>query len=249
MRISPENIFRRLLSFEETPIHRLDPRSKLIFVLTVLTTSIILDKIGLLLILAILMLSLMQVAGILRKCRIPLLLFSGSSVLICFLIFAYTKNTNVTLQAAKTFIRMFSITKAGLILAFTTSPNNLSKSLEKMRMPRAIIFVITIAMRFFPVLFKEIKEIADSIRLKGLKLRRVYFKKPRFIFVPLAIRMMRLSDGLSAAAECRGFGILPQRTSLKEIRFRRFDALFLLAVAVSSAALLIFDKGQNLWTL
>jgi len=249
MRISPENTIRRLLSFEETPIHKLDPRSKLIFVLIVLTTGIILKKISLLLILAISVLLLMQIARILKKCWVLLLLFSGACAFFCYLIFVYTKDTNITLQAAKTFLRMFSITKAGLILAFTTSPNDLSKSLEKMRIPWAIIFVITITMRFFPILLKEIKQIMDSIKLKGLDFKKVYFKKPRFIFVPLTIRMIRLSDELAAAAECRGFGNFPQRTSLKEIRFHRFDGLFFLAVAISSLALLIFDKGGISWIL
>ena len=246
MKISTANIIKGILIAEKSPVHRLDARSKLIFILAVLTTSIVLKQISLLLILALLILFLMQSAKILKKCWILLVLFSGVSVLVCFLIFAYTKDVNISLQAAKTFIRMFSVTKAGLILAFTTSPNNLSKSLEKMKLPRAIIFVVTITMRFFPVLLKEIRQIMDSIKLRGLQLTRIYFKKPRFIFIPLTIRMIRLSDELSATAESRGFGSFSKRTSLKEVKFGRSDYLFLLTVVVFSFTLLILDKGEIL---
>jgi len=233
---------------KDSPIHQLDPRSKLIFIFLVILTNVFLNNLSLLTFLIFVALLYMLIANILKECRLILIFFLTTSIFICLIVFIYSKNVTDVIRAAKFCLKMLSITIVGFTFAFTTTPSDLSKSLEKIKIPRFITFVTVIAVRFFPVLLKEIQYIMDSMKLKGLKPRWMYLRNPRFVFIPLTIRMIKLSDELSMAAESKGFGNPCKRGSLKEIKFRRSDYLFLAIIIVLCFTIIIFDKGIIPWS-
>jgi len=227
--------------------HKLDPRTKLGLILLVTIVSVKLESFVCLFILALVLLICMYLAKIFKEslCLLKHFVVILGVVLSVSII---VKDINQTVCTGSFFARLFVMTIAGLLLALTTSPNDFAKALEKMRIPHPITFIFTATMRFVPTLLKEVEAIMDSLRLRGLRIRgRDILKTPssfyRGICIPLTVRSIKISDELAAAAETRGFGSPNKRTSLREVKFRKNDHIFLFTMVVLSITLLIADKG------
>ncbi|MEW6189690.1 MAG: energy-coupling factor transporter transmembrane component T [Actinomycetota bacterium] len=233
---------------KKSSIHGLDPRTKmgLVFLITIL--SLVVDSIVCLIILIIVLLFGLYFSKTFKEARRFLILFGFIGVILAIFGFIFTKDWT---YIGRFCMKMYAMTSAGLLFALTTSPNDLAKALEKMKVPSSITFIFTTTIRFVPTLMEEVTSILDSLRLKGLKLcARDILKQPgsyyRGIIIPITIRSIKISDELAAATETRGFGAPYKRTTLKEIKFRRNDYVFLLVMMVLTIALLVVDRWRVL---
>lgn len=90
---------------------------------------------------------------------------------------------------------------------------------ERLRLPKNLIVIICVLLRFFPVLLKEMSSI-----IEGMAARNVFgsayraLVKPRLAYecflVPLLVRCLKLSSELSASAVLRGIESGNRRTSI-----------------------------------
>lgn len=135
-----------------------------------------------------------------------------------------------------TFARMIPL----MMFAAVIVKSNLSRillSYEKMHIPKSILIMICILIRFFPVLRKEMITIRLGIKARGIFLNWYdYFKHPLLayesFFVPLTIRCIKLSDELGATAELRGLAYKGKRTSLYKSEFSYFDMVIIIIYAL-----------------
>ncbi len=140
------------------------------------------------------------------------------------------------------------------LLTFTTSPAQLAHGLEALLAPlqriglpvREFALVMTIALRFTPVLFDEIDKIAKAQQARGVDmtsrnpLRQMRSWAP--LFVPVFVAAFRRAEELATAMEARGFRGAAQRTRLHPLRLTRWDmAATVIVLAVSAAVLVISD--------
>lgn len=140
------------------------------------------------------------------------------------------------------------------LLTFTTSPAHLAHGLEAMLSPlqrvglpvREFALVMTIALRFAPVLLDEIDKIAKAQRARGVDmisknpLRQMRSWAP--LFVPIFVGAFRRAEELATAMEARGFRGAAQRTWLYPLQLTRRDlAAALVMLAVSVVVLVIRD--------
>ena len=127
-----------------------------------------------------------------------------------------------------------------MMFAAVIVKSNLSSillSYEKMHIPKSILIMICILIRFFPVLRKEMITIRLGIKARGIFLNWYdYFKHPLLayesFFVPLTIRCIKLSDELGATAELRGLAYKGKRTSLYKSEFSYFDMVTIIIYAL-----------------
>lgn len=106
--------------------------------------------------------------------------------------------------------------------------SELMASLQKLKIPKMMIVMICIMIRFFPVLRKESISIKDGMKARGLFSGwRDYLRNPFLTYecfiVPLIIRCIKLSDELGAASELRGLNADRERTCIYEIAFGSED--------------------------
>lgn len=228
-----------------TPLHRIDARAKLLFIVAVSVLSLVLGSFTSLLFLSaltVVALALARELGRAKTFMVLLLAFSALSVAVVSLL-----RVGSALEFAKFFARVYAVMCSGLLLALTTSPSHLSKALEKLRVPRSVTFTLTLTIRFIPVFVKEAREVLDALKVRGVEAGlKGFIKNPgtllRSLTVPMIIRMAKVADDLASALESRGFGSPARRTSLHEARFRGSDAAFLAATTVPLILLLIFDS-------
>ena len=113
-------------------------------------------------------------------------------------------------------------------------------ALRNLHLPERLIMIVAVIFRFFPVLSGDMKLLRQSIRTRGAfvtpwqKLRAL----PSYIeilTVPMALRVIRIAETLSASAETRGIDLKLRKSNYLSLRFSIQDAVFcaLLAAAVA----------------
>ena len=121
------------------------------------------------------------------------------------------------------------------LLTYTTSPivltdaiESLLRPLQKLRFPvHELAMMMTIALRFIPLLIEETEKIMNAQKARGAKLdngkftERVRALIP--ILIPLFLSAFRRADELAMAMECRCYRGGEGRTRLKVLKFGRLD--------------------------
>jgi energy-coupling factor transport system permease protein len=140
------------------------------------------------------------------------------------------------------------------LLTFTTSPTQLAHGLEAMFKPliriglpvREFVLVLTIALRFAPVLLEEIDKISKAQQARGVDM---YSKNPfrqmqswSPLFVPIFVAAFRRAEELSTAMEARGFRGAQYRTRLYQLSISRRDLLAILIILIFSLVLLGMER-------
>lgn len=242
-------------------IHRLDPRSKLLILITLIVFLFLVDNF-----LGIVLFGLFffTVASL---SRIPAKMFFKNLKAI-WVILVFTTVINVFYTATGTVLLEFwvlKITTGGLLraafmglrivllillsslLTYTTTPNDLTDGIERLLSPLRFIglknavhtlaMMMTIALRFIPTLVEETEKIMNAQKARGADLEngklieRIRALIP--ILIPLLISAIRRAYELAEAMECRCYNGGEGRVRMKQLKYSAFDILaFIFSAAV-----------------
>lgn len=135
----------------------------------------------------------------------------------------------------------------GISMRTLIGRNEASRTLAALRnlhLPERLIMIVAVIFRFFPVLSGDMKLLRQSIRTRGTfvtlwqKLRAL----PAYIeilTVPMALRVIRIAETLSASAETRGIDLKRRKSNYLSLRFSAWDMIFCVLLAASIATSLI----------
>ena len=137
--------------------------------------------------------------------------------------------------AVRIAVRVVALIAGTSLLTYTTSPivltdaiESLLRPLQKLRFPvHELAMMMTIALRFIPLLIEETEKIMNAQKARGAKLdngkftERVRALIP--ILIPLFLSAFRRADELAMAMECRCYRGGEGRTRLKVLKFGRLD--------------------------
>ena len=233
----------------KSPVHRLDPRTKLI-VLVVYIVALFMAKSWLsygvcLAFLAVtIAVSRIPLKSIVKgmKPLIVILVFTGVLNLfftegetVLFSFWKITLTLEGVLRAIFMVSRILMLISATFLLTYTTSPISLTDGLEGLLKPLRVFRVpvhelsmmMCIALRFIPTLIEETDKIMSAQKARGADfetgslMQRVKALVP--ILVPLFISAFRRADELATAMECRCYQGGEGRTKMKLLRYHRGD--------------------------
>ncbi|MCM1167710.1 MAG: energy-coupling factor transporter transmembrane protein EcfT, partial [Ruminococcus sp.] len=113
-------------------------------------------------------------------------------------------------------------------------------ALRSVHIPEKFIMICSVIFRFFPVLSEDMKLMRQSVRTRrtfqtlGQKLRSLpeYFE---ILTVPMALRVIRIAETLSASAETRGISLKRRRSSYVALRFGTPDIIILILLTAAIA--------------
>ena len=235
---------------EDSIIHRLDPRTKIISLFVLMIVIFCADGAA-----AYLFLSALTCAVIFISKIPPVTILKSLkpvSLLIFFtmLIHIFTHDGEILFQFA-----IFKITEEGVkfgvlislrlillivlssLLTFTTSPIQLTDALEKLLSPLKKIGVpahefammMTIALRFIPTLIEELDKIVKAQKSRGADFEEgnIIQRLKNFVpvLVPLFLSSFRRADELALAMEARCYRGGEGRTHFRQLKFQRVDFL------------------------
>ncbi len=249
-----------------SPLHRMDPRAKLI--LTVLLIAAVFTAGGF--IGYALLFAFMGCAAYLSEVNIKFIIKGIKPI---FFVIALTFFINLFFNPGETMLLQagfLKITKEGLttavlmalrlvllvfttqLLTLTTSPIELTDGLERLLKPLSkigfpaheIAMMMSIALRFIPTLMEETDKIMKAQMARGADfesgnlLNRAKAMLP--LLVPLFVSAFRRADELAMAMEARCYRGGEKRTRMKIMKFTRLDGIAAAAVTVLLVLTIVF---------
>jgi energy-coupling factor transport system permease protein len=144
------------------------------------------------------------------------------------------------------FFRLSVVVLASFILIWTTDTRDLMVSLAKAGLPYRIAFAVFLALRFLPLIQREVDAVraAHSIRGRAANSGLAHRIKlwQRYIFTVL-VNGLRKAETTATSLECRGFGSQPNRTYLKDVHFRPVDLVLILVTVALNLGLILLERG------
>ena len=107
--------------------------------------------------------------------------------------------------------------------------------------PERLIMICAVVFRFFPVLSGDMKLLRQSIKTRGayVTLSQKLRALPEYIellTVPMALRVIRIAETLSASAEARGIDLRRRKSNYLSLRCTAWDVVFRALLAAAAAA-------------
>lgn len=217
---------------------QLDPRTKLLLLLTITTLMFSTSNEGIMNLIKPL-LSLVPFILILSERRFQtaakyLILYAA-----CFalervaLIWASGLPSFVLLAVTSIMTRFAPGIMMGAYLIASTSVSEFIGAMERMHLTEKIVIPLSVIFRFFPTVSEEYQAIRDAMKMRGIRFGgKNPFLMVEYRLVPLIVSVVKIGDELSAAALTRGLGAPGRRTNLCRIGFHAQDlmaALFCVA--------------------
>ncbi len=251
----------------QSPVHRLDPRCKILATVVLLTGVFLVDHPAVFAIWGMALLCLTFVSSltpslVLKTARPVLILvfftagihvfFTGGEMLWQWGVISITREGLV--MAAKMGLRLLFLVMFAGFLTLTTSPMEFSDGLERLFSPLArfgfpahdLAMMMTIALRFIPTLLDETDRIMKAQLARGADLDRGgLFRRIRAfipILVPLFVIVFQRAEDLANAMESRGYRGGQGRSRMNPLVWRFHDSVVLAGVCLFVASLSWFDK-------
>lgn len=247
-------------------VHRLDPRTKIFLVLAFIITLFAVNSFICYALLGFFLFAVIKAASIPFK-----MVLKSIKPLLFFLIFTAVINlfmTNgehvlfqwrfITITAegivitVKMAFRLIFLVAGTSVLTYTTSPITLTDGIESLLKPLSAIKVpaheiammMTIALRFIPVIIDETDKIMKAQSARGSDfetgslMQRARALVP--VLVPLFISAFKRAEDLAVAMECRCYRGGSGRTKMKELKMSGLDyRSFVLCGAVFAAVIIL----------
>ncbi|MEZ3468414.1 MAG: energy-coupling factor transporter transmembrane protein EcfT [Schaedlerella sp.] len=256
-------------------IHRLDPRVKIVCTLLFLVSLFVQNSVlgyGI---------ATLFLAMVIKTSRVPLkFIVKGLKAIVVLLLFTVCMNLFLT-KGGKELVHfwIFHITENGLrtsvfmavrliylimgssIMTFTTTPNGLTDGIESLLRPlnrfrvpvHEVAMMMSIALRFIPILLEETDKIMKAQIARGADLesgniiQRTKAMVP--ILIPLFVSAFRRANDLAMAMEARCYNGGENRTKMKPLIYKTRDHMAYLITALYLAAVFVLGRAVpfHLW--
>jgi len=157
------------------------------------------------------------------------------------------------MMAAFTSIRIIMLIVTGSMLTYTCSPTMLTDAIERLFSPlnklkidvHVLAMMMTIALRFIPILIEEIDKIMSAQKARGAVfdegglIKRS--KALMTVIVPLFVNSFRRAYELSFSMECRCYRGGEGRTRLREMKAGLIDALSIIFLGAVIAGIVLIN--------
>lgn len=245
-------------------LHRLDPRLKLngtlIFIVSMFLFDTFYGYIAVTLFLA----------SIIKLSKVPFkFIIKGLKAIVIILLFTVTINLFMTPGDNLVKWKFISITKQGVhyalfmgirltylilgssLMTFTTTPNQLTDGLERLLWPlrrikvpvHEIAMMMSIALRFIPILLEETDKIMKAQMARGADfesggiIKRAKGLVP--LLVPLFVSAFRRANDLAMAMEARCYRGGEGRTKMKPLQYKGHDGIAYLVLLAYMAIVIV----------
>lgn len=156
-------------------------------------------------------------------------------------------------------IRLTYLILGSSLMTFTTTPNHLTDGLEKLLWPlrrikvpvHEIAMMMSIALRFIPILLEETDKIMKAQMARGADFESGgLFKRAKSLIpllVPLFVSAFRRANDLAMAMEARCYRGGEGRTKMKPLKYKRKDYLGYLTLLVYLAFVISIRIVEVTW--
>ena len=254
----------------DSVIHRLDPRTKITGTFFFIVTLFLAKNVwGYVIAAAFLVMSI-------KLCKVPFkYMVRGMKAIVILMLMTVVFNLFMTKgevifsfwklsiskegleNAVKMAIRLTFLILGSSIMTLTTTPNSLTDGLEKLLGPlkkvkvpvHEIAMMMSIALRFIPILIEETDKIMKAQMARGADfdsgnlVKRAKALVP--LLVPLIISAFRRAGDLAMAMEARCYRGDSGRTRMKPLKYEKRDYIAYIVIILTLVLCIVF--GRNAW--
>ena len=252
----------------DTPVHRLDPRTKLLcvilYIVALFNAKSVLTYGIMIAVLAVSVLASRVPFKSLTRGLKPVYFVVAFTAIMNLFFTAGTPVADVWLlrsitwegiiAAVQMVLRIVLLIMGTFLMTYTTSPIALTDGLEsllgllkKLHLPvHELAMMMSIALRFIPTLIEETDKIMSAQKARGADFETGnIFQRAKAlvpILVPLFISAFRRADELATAMECRCYHGGEGRTALRVLRYKAADYAVLAGFVVLTAGIIVLKK-------
>ncbi len=248
-------------------IHRLDPRTKLLFtiafIITVFLANNFVSLFFCLLISAVIIgFSKIPVKTVVKGLKPILLIIVITSILQIAYVDTGVVLVNVwkikitsggVLTAVFMALRISLLIVMSTMLTYTTSPTSLTNGLDRMFAPfkkigldfHTVTMIMTIALRFIPTLIEEVDKIMSAQKSRGASfdqgnlMKRAKALIP--LFIPLLFNSIRRAYELANAMTCRCYNGGVGKTTMNALKFSVRDYMSIVIMVLLIGAVIVLN--------
>ncbi len=265
----------RMISYEEkdTPIHRLNGITKLVFFIIWCMCSALTFDTRILIVMLVLGAAVYVISGTkwaqVSSIFIAVMIFMvlnllgiflfapyqgceiyGNRTNLCHLIGNYYLTKEQLFYEFNVFIKYFTVIPSVFIFLVTTDPSELAASLNTVGVPYTIAYAVEIALRYIPDIQDEFHRIKNTQEARGIELsskERLFtrIKTTATIIFPMLFTTMERIDVVSNAMELRGFGKGDRRTWYRKRSFKKADYCVLAFIVVFFAISMVITYADG----
>lgn len=251
----------------DSVVHRLDPRIKIILTVRLIVVIFVCQNLFsfalmLALVLFSILISKVPFKMFLKSLKpiVPIVIFTAVINLLYLrsgkVLFEFWK-IKITAEGIQTGVfmslRIITLIMASSILTYTTVPTALTDGLEKLMSPlkklhidvHSIAMMMTLALRFIPLLIDEIERITNAQKARGADfesgniISRIKALIP--ILIPLFVSSFSRAYELAFAMSCRCYTGGEGRTRMKQMKLSLRDLWAVLIYAVFTAGIILLN--------
>ena len=237
----------------DSPIHKLDPRAKILAMLVMLVAVFMPSGWYGYLIIGVVMILVIRLSKL--KLSFVIKAFKPMIFMMCFLfiinIFGYTEGTlllsvgplkiywEAITHTLYIVIRLLLMIMITTVLTVTTKPLDLTLGIEYLLKPfkkigvpsHEIAMMISIALRFIPTIIEETMRIMNSQKARGVDFEEGKLKEKIMAIVSLIVPLFSVAfqraDDLANAMEARGYNPSGTRTRYKQLKYEMRDVILI----------------------
>ena len=251
----------------DSTIHKLDPRTKLLFtvvyiVMVFVSNNFISLFFCLFIGLAIIFMSKIPVKTVIKGLKPILMIITITSVLqiayvktgiILIDVWKIQITSGGVLTAVFMALRISLLIVMSTMLTYTTSPTSLTNGLDRVFAPfkkigldfHTVTMIMTIALRFIPTLIEEVDKIMSAQKSRGANFEQGSLMKRAKalipLFIPLLFNSIRRAYELANAMTCRCYNGGKGKTTMNALKFAKRDYFGILSVLVVIGAVITLN--------
>ena len=270
---------RDLVTYEarDTPLHKLDPRLKVLYPIAMGILSIILNWDFMLIVFALSVIPWFWLKPSRAKVRVLMVMVIGPALTgfwsqgLYYLppspihyiyqfpwTISWMGSPGITAYGMvfglQQSARVLVTVSTSMLILVSTDVGDFTWAFERFRMPPAVGFALTAALRFLPDMISRTTLVLRAVELRGYDMSRPrWFQVRQFpdyvrrlsrciviITVPLLVGSLRGTTTMAMVADARGFGVNRRRGSLQEHPITKFDiAGYVILVALLGTAFVL----------
>lgn len=220
----------------ESPLHRLDPRAKMAFLLGLLLLVVAAEHPIVPGALFLVALAATHVAGAWRSLRRvrTLLMIIGSFSLVTWSFFAQGSTSllgpvewEAFLYGVGTALKLMTTIASSVVFLSTTKNEEIATGLIRLGLPYNVAFAFSMALRLVPTFVGAGATIVQAQKSRGLDVESgnllVRMRKYLPLVVPVFASAIRSTNRMAMALEAKGFGARQDRTYFLQLAYRPLD--------------------------
>ncbi|GAB4194439.1 MAG: energy-coupling factor transporter transmembrane component T [Coleofasciculaceae cyanobacterium] len=215
---------------------QINPLLKIVLCLTIISVALLLHDIWAI---ALLVVPLLVLLPLSVRINLKILGYVVLTLVAFLAISAGLRDLHTALLSA---LRLIAMLLPAPLLASTTSPSDLVRAFQAIRLPNFIVLSLILTWRFLPLIQQEAQRIIEANWLRGVNVARQPTQWFSGLFLPLIFRVVTYADEVTVGLETRGYDPAAPRSNSQPLRWYLKDT-----IVTVSAALLLVVVGYLEW--